>query len=98
VAAAVGDGGLVEVAVEEEPPQGVLAAGRAAVEADAVEVEGRVGRGGGAEPGDAVGEAGVGQVAPSDVVEGLRPPVGAHAVDLDDDEAELGQGLGAVDG
>ena len=49
--------------------------------------------GGGLHPEDAVGEAGVAQVLPADVVERLRPPVRPHAVDLHDDEAQLGQRL-----
>ena len=42
VAAAVGDGGLVELAVEEHGADRVLAAGRAAVDADAAEVHVRI--------------------------------------------------------
>lgn len=38
-------------------------------------------------------EAGVGEVLEGDVVEGLGAVAGSHAVDVHDDEAELGQGL-----
>ena len=41
-------------------------------------------------PQDAIGEAGVAEVLPRDVVERLRAIRRAHAVDLHDDEAELG--------
>src|SRR5262249_14221072 len=44
-------------------------------------------------PEDAVGEAGVGEFVPADVVEFLGAVGRAHAVDLCDDEAEVGQGI-----
>lgn len=89
VTTAVGDGGAVEIAVEQDGSEGVLATGGAAVDADAREVEFGKMSGGGLEPGDAVGETGVGEIFPGDIVEGLGSPVGAHAVDLDDDEAAV---------
>ena len=93
VAAAVGDGRLVEVAVEQQRPERVLPARRAAVDADARQVDVRVLRGRRLHPEDAVGEAGIGQVLPADVVERLRPPVRPHPVDLHDDEPQLRQRL-----
>src|SRR5436190_1129886 len=42
---------------------------------------------------DAVRKTGVAEVLEGDVVESLRAIAGAHAVDLDDDEAQLGQGV-----
>ena len=93
VAAAVGDADLVEVAVEEQAPQGVLAAGRAAVDADAGQVHVRILRGGGFDPEDAVGKAGVAQILPADVMERLGAVGGAHAVDLHDDESQIRHAL-----
>ena len=49
--------------------------------------------GGRLDPEDAVGKAGVAEVLPADVVERLGAVGRAHAVDLHDDEAQLGQRL-----
>ncbi len=91
VAAARGHGGLVEVAVEEQRAHRILPAGRGAVDADARDVVVRVLRGDRLVPQDAVGKAGVLQVLPADVVERLRAVRRPHAVDLHDDEPEIGQ-------
>ena len=96
VAAAEGDGGFVEVVVPEEGGERVLPAGGPAEDAHAADVEPRVACGGGFQPEDAVGEAGVAEVFVADVVEGLGAAGGAHAVDADDDEAEFGEDVGEV--
>src|SRR6185503_17016430 len=77
VAAAVGDGDLVEVVVVDQRPHRILPAGAAAVDADAAEVHPRPRFGGGLDPELAVGETGIGEVLPAHVVERLGPPVGA---------------------
>src|SRR5690606_10937870 len=64
-------------------------------DADARDVVGPVARGQCPVPGDAVRETGIAQVLPGHVVEGLGPVGGAHAVDLHDDEAVVGQFLHA---
>src|SRR5205814_745475 len=97
VTATVRGRGLVEVAVEEQGPQRVLAAGRAAVDADARQVEVRVFRGRRLQPQDTVGETRVAEVLPADVVKRLRPVRRAHAVDLHGDEAQLRNLLRAVE-
>jgi len=78
-------GGLVKVAVPEQGRNGVLAARRAAKDADAGQVHPRARGGGGLHPRDAVGKTSVFEVLPARVVEGLGAPVGAHAVDLDEE-------------
>ena len=91
VAAAVGDGDVVEVVMIEQGAHGVLAAGTAAVDADAGEVHPGACFGGGFDPELAVGKAGILEVFPADIVEGLAAMIGAHAVEFDDDEAEFGE-------
>src|SRR4029079_1159623 len=49
-------------------------------------------------PADAIRKTGVLDVLPGDVVESLREIAGAHAVDLPDNEADLGQRLHLVEG
>ena len=58
-------------------PEIERAAGLAAADATVVEAQHR--------------QAGVGQVLPANVVKGLRALAGAHAVDLDHDESQLGE-------
>ena len=88
VAAAIRGRGRVEVAVVQHRTQGVLAAGGAAVDAHAGDVQRGEFFRRGPQPGDAVRQAGVLQVLPADVVEGFAPPVRARPVDAGDDEAE----------
>ena len=76
--------------MEEQPAERVLSAGRRAVDADARDVVVRILRRDRLVPEDAIREAGVAEVLPRDVVERLRSVRRPHAVDLDDDEAELG--------
>ncbi len=91
VAAAGGDRHLVELRMEEHGAGGILPAGGGAIDADAGEIHVRILRGGGLHPQNAVGESGVLEVVPADVVKRLRAVGGAHAVDLHDDEAQVGQ-------
>ena len=98
MAAAIGDGDFIKISVIEEGAQGVLAASGAAVDADAGEVHFKVLGGGGFDPENAVGEAGIGEVFPADVMEFFGAVAGAHAVHLDDNEAEFGNFLLAVKG
>ena len=85
------DRGLVELGMEQHAGRRVLAAGRGAVDPDAAEVVPGVLPGDGLVPEDAVGEAGVLEVVPADVVKRLGPVGRPHAVDLHDDEAQVGQ-------
>lgn len=82
VAAAVGDGGLVEVAVPQQRGQRALPARGAADDADARQVHPRPGGRRGAEPRNAVQEPSVPQVLVAVVMECLGPPVRPHPVDL----------------
>ena len=75
--------------MEQHAAQRVLPAGRGAVDADARDVVPRIFRRDRLVPEDAIGEAGVAQILPRDIVECLRAIAGAHAVDLDDDEARV---------
>src|SRR5262245_13860569 len=77
--------------MKEEGGCRVLAASGAAVDADATDVVPRVLRGDRLVPQDAVGQAGVLEVFPADVVKGLGTVRCAHAVHLYDDEAQIGQ-------
>ena len=88
---------LVEVREEEQAAERVLAAGRRAVEPDARDVVGRILRRHRLVPEDAIGEAGVLDVLPRDVVEGLRAVARPHAVDLHDDEPDFGLRLHLVE-
>ena len=96
VAAAEGDGGLVEVVVPQEGGHGVLPARGPAVDAHALQIHPGAVFGRRLHPEDAVGEAGVAEVAPADVVEGLGAAEGAHAVDAHHDEAQGGEHVGEV--
>ena len=71
VTAAGGDGGLIKVAVEEEAAEGILAARGGAIEPDPGGVNIGVLGSQGLYPEDPVGEAGVGNVLPADVVKGF---------------------------
>ena len=85
------DGDLVEFGMEQHAGGRVLAAGRGAVDADAAEVVPRILLGDGLVPEDAIGEAGVLEVVPADVVKRLGAIGRPHAVDLHDDETQVGQ-------
>ena len=98
MAARGGNGGFVEVAVEEKRSERTLATGGVAVDAEPVDIVPGVFGGGGFVPVYAIGEAGVADVFPADIVESLGAIGGAHAVHLDDDEAEFGHGLHGVIG
>ena len=74
---------------------GVLTAGRTPVDPDPGHVVVVVLAGHGLVPEDPVREAGVPDVLPGHVVEGLRAVVGPHAVDLGHDEPQLGDGSSA---
>src|SRR5687767_13832543 len=89
---------LVEVWVEEQSPERVLPTGRCAVEADPRDVVIRILRRHCLVPEDAVREAGVAEVLPRHVVEGLRAVVRTHTVDLHDDEPDLRLRLHGVEG
>ena len=89
---------LVEVAVKDDRPGRVLPARRGAVNSDAINVVIRVLRGGGLVPEDAIGEAGVGEVVPADIVKRLGTVRRAHAVHLHHDEAQVGQRGVAAEG
>ena len=56
MASAIGDGGLVNIAVMKKRREGALTAGAAAEDSHAREIHFRMPRGGGAHPGDAVGK------------------------------------------
>src|SRR6185436_9886568 len=89
VAAAIGGGGFVEIAEVEHGGEGVLAAGASSEDAHAGEIHPGARRRCRLHPCDAIRETAVLEILPANVVEGARTPVGAHAVDLDDDEPEF---------
>ena len=89
VASTVGDGDMIEIVVRDQSAHGVLATGRTAEDADARKVHPRAGLGRGFDPEDSVREASVADVLPTDIVEGFGSVGGAHAIDLDNDEAKL---------
>src|SRR3546814_1016426 len=91
--AAFGDADLEKSRVAEHRAGGGVAAAGVAPDAGAVEVDPGVAFGQLAHAGDLVGQGVVADVAEVRVVEGLRAPRRAHAVDGDDDEAQLGQRL-----
>ena len=68
---------------------GALAARRAAVNADPLEVELGKTVCGRFEPGYAVRESSVMQVLPADIMKTFMSPVGPHAVDLHHDKTKL---------
>jgi len=81
VAAAVGAGGPVSITVIEQRPHGILAAGGTAVNVDARKVHVRIFSRWCLNPGDAIGETGILEVFPANVMKGLGASVGAHTVD-----------------
>ena len=90
VAAAVGDGDVIKVVVIEQRAHRTLSASTAAVDTHATEIHPRACLRGIFDPQLAIWEAGVLQVLPAHVVKGFATMIGAHAVELDDDEAEFG--------
>src|SRR5439155_21620417 len=84
--------------MEEEAAERILSARRSAVDPDARDVVERIFRRDRLVPEDAIGEAGVAEILPGDVVECLRSIRRAHAVNLHDDEPELGLRLHLVVG
>ncbi len=93
VVAGLRDADLEEVRVAEHRVGGRVAAAGVAVDAGAGEVDPRVALGQLLHGGDLVRQAVVAHVAVVGGVERLRPHRRAHGVDLDDDEAELGERL-----
>ena len=91
VAAAGGIGSLVEVAMQEDGGGGLLTTGGGTEDAYVVGIHVGVFLGSGTNPSLAVGEAGILEVLIAHLLELLATPRGAHAVELHDDEAELGQ-------
>ena len=77
VAAAIGDGDFVKFRMEQHRARGVLPARRGAVNADAVGVHVGILFCGGFDPENAVGETGVGEVVPANVVESFGA-IGGH--------------------
>src|SRR6266568_365561 len=86
---AVGHGGFVKLRMEQQSPGGALASGGVAVNPNASNVVIGIFGGGGFVPQDAVGEPGVLEVFPANIVEGLRPVCGPHPIDLHDDEPQI---------
>src|SRR3546814_7745113 len=80
---------LEQVRIAEHRAGGGVAAAGLAPYAGAVEVDPGVAFGQLLHPRDLVGQRVVADVAEVRVVEGLRAPRRAHAVDRDDDEAQL---------
>lgn len=87
MATAVGDSDFVEVVVIEKGAHGVLAAGAAAVDADAAEIHPGACFGGFSDPKFSVWESGIFEVFPADIMEGFATMIGAHAIEFDNDEA-----------
>jgi len=98
VAAAGGNPNLVELRMEKEPPQSVLATGRVSVDSHSRDVIIGILSGHGLVPQNPVWKASIAQVLPADIMEGLGPVTGTHAVYLYDDESHLGQCLHAIAG
>ncbi len=98
MAAAIRHGHFVKVGMEQNATERILAAGRAAEDADAAKVHVWILRRGCLHPQDAIGEAGVAEVLAANVMERLGTIVRAHAVDLHDDEPQLGEALMPVEG
>src|SRR5688572_24887901 len=69
---------VVELGMEEQGAERVLAARRTAVDTDAGDVVGGILLRRRLVPEDAIGEAGVSEVLPGDVMECLRAVAGAH--------------------
>ena len=84
-------GSLVEFWMEKYGSGGFLSAGRAAEDAYAVDVHVGILLGGGLDPGDMVGQAGILQVLVAYFFELFGAEGGSHAVHLYHDEAQFGQ-------
>src|SRR5262245_41214063 len=91
VTAACGGSHLVEFGMKQDTASRVLAAGRDAINSHAVDIVTGIFLGGGSVPEDAVREASVFQVMPADVVKGFGAIGGSHAINLNDDEPQVGQ-------
>ena len=95
VATAVGDSDFVKIVVCNEGAHGVLSSGGASVNPNPAEVHPGTVFPCGFDPKNAVGEAGVTDVLPADVVEGFRAERGAHTVDLHHDESKFRDSVAA---
>ena len=82
---------LVKVGMKKHAPGCVLATRRDPVDAHPAQVVIGILRRGRLVPEDSIGEPGVLEVVPADVVKGLGAICRSHAVDLHDDEAEVRQ-------
>ncbi len=91
MATTVRDGNVIEVAVVQECRERALATRAATENSDPREVHVWSRRSGLLEPGDAIGETAILEIAPTNIVELTTAPVGSHAVDAHDDEAKFGQ-------
>jgi len=89
---------VVEIGMREESSQSVLTASRVAVDSHPVDVIIGIFGGHGLVPENPVRQASIVEVLPKNIMEGFGPVVGAHAVNLDDDESHLGQRLHAIAG
>ena len=95
VATAVGDSDFVKIVVCNEGAHRVLSSGGSSVNPNPAEVHPRTVFACGFDPKNAVGEAGVADVLPADVVEGFRAERGAHTVDLHHDESKFRDSVAA---
>src|SRR5205814_2577046 len=87
------DADLEEVRIVQHRAGRGIAAARMPPDAGAIEIDPRIFRSQVFHAGDLIGQRVVANVAEVRVVELLRAPGRAHAVDFDDDEPEIGERL-----
>ena len=98
MATGVGNAGFVEIAVIQHRAQRVLPAGGSAVDAHMRQVhEGVRGRRR-LDPEDAIGQTGIAEIFPADILEFLRAARGPHAIHLHNDKSPVRQFLLRVAG
>ena len=85
------DTDLIELRMEKECPRGILSTRRRPVDPHPFNIYVWVLLGGGLDPEDAILKAGVFEILPTDIVKGFGPVGCSHAVNLNHNEAQLGQ-------